>query len=82
MLDRPSASRDFSEQSTEYSVPTKSRKIPDDLLNNEIFKATLMFEVSWLFGSLINWLVGLLIDCLDDCLACLLIKSTSFDCTK
>ena len=73
---------DFSEQSTEYSVPTKSRKVPDDLLNHELFQETLVYKVGWLFGLLISWLVCLLIDCLDGYLVCLLIQSTIFDYTN
>jgi hypothetical protein len=50
----------------EYSVPTKSRNVSDNLLNNVFFKATPMYKAGWLFGPLTSWLVGLLIDCLDD----------------
>ena len=70
----------WKEKSTEYSFPSKTRNVPDDLLNHELFKATLMYEAGWLFGPLISWLVGLLIDWLDDYSVCLLIQSTSFDC--
>jgi hypothetical protein len=38
-----------------------------------------MYKGGWLFGPLIIWLIGLLIDGLDDYLVCLLIQSTSFD---
>jgi len=41
-----------------------------------------MYKAGWLFGQLISWLVGLFINWLDDYLICLLIQSTSFDCTN
>jgi hypothetical protein len=82
MLERSSVLGDFSEESTEYSAPTKSMKVPDDLLNHEFSQATLTYKVGLLFGPSISWLVDLLIDCLDDYSICLLIQSTSFDCTN
>jgi hypothetical protein len=82
LLERSSTLGDFSEQSTECSVPTKSREVPDDLLNHGLFSATLMYKAGWLFGPLISWLVGLFIDWLDDYLVCLSIQSTTFDCTN
>ena len=82
ILARSSALGGFSEQSNEYSVPTKSRKVPGDLLNHEFFQVTLVYRVVWLFGPLISWLVCLFIDWLDDYLICLLIQSTIFYCTN
>jgi hypothetical protein len=66
LLDRPSALAVFSEQSNENSGPIKSRKIPDELRDYELFKEIMLYGVDWLFGSLVSWLIGWLVGLLID----------------